>query len=52
MSALHFIPIYELESQHILEDKNGEFEFNYNNYENYINKFAWDKDQKDQVLKA
>lgn len=52
MSALHFIPIYELESQHILEDKNGEFDFNYNNYKAYVNKFARDKDQKEQVLKA
>ena len=52
MSALHFIPIYELESQHILEDKNGEFEFNYANYEKYINQLRRTNDQKDQVLKA
>lgn len=52
MSALHFIPIYELESQHILEDKNGDFEFNYDNYEKYVNKYAWDNNQKEQVLKA
>ena len=52
MSALHFIPIYELESQHILEDRNGEFEFNYANYEKYINQLRRTKDQKDQVLEA
>ena len=52
ISALHFIPMYELESQHILENKNGEFEFNYNNYKKYINEFAWDKDQKEIALKA
>lgn len=52
MSALHFIPIYELESQHILEDKNGEFEFNYANYEKYINQLHRTNDQKRQVLKA
>ena len=52
MSALHFIPIYELESQHILEDKNGEFEFNYANYEKYINQLRRTNSQKDQVLKA
>lgn len=52
MSALHFIPIYELESQHILEDKNGEFEFNYKNYETYVNKFRRTNDQKNQVLEA
>ena len=52
MSALHFIPIYKLESQHILEDRNGEFEFNYANYEKYINQLRRTKDQKDQVLEA
>ncbi len=52
MSALHFIPIYELESQHILEDKNGEFEFNYKNYEDYINKLSRTGSQKNQVLEA
>ena len=52
LSALHFIPIYELESQHILEDKNGEFEFNYKNYEDYINKFSWNSEQKKAALEA
>ncbi len=50
MSALHFIPMYELESEKILENKNGEFEFNYNNYETYVNKFAWDNEQKKYAL--
>jgi hypothetical protein len=52
MSALHFIPMYELESQHILENNNGEIDFNYGNFENYVNKFAWDEKQKEQVLAA
>ena len=52
MTALHFIPIYELESQKILEDKNWEIEFNYHNYENYVNKFKRYNDQKEEVLKA
>lgn len=52
ISALHFIPIYELESQHILENNNGEINFIYGNFENYVNKFSWDRSQKEQVLKA
>lgn len=52
MSALHFIPIYELETQKILEDKDGDFEFNYDNYKKYVDKYAWDNNQKEQVLKA
>lgn len=52
MSALHFIPIYELEKQKILEDKDGDFEFNYDNYKKYVDKYAWDNNQKEQVLKA
>ena len=52
ISALHFIPIYELESQHILENNNGEINFIYGNFENYVNKFSWDNNQKEQVLKA
>jgi len=52
MTALHFIPIYELESQKILEDNNWEIEFNYHNYENYVNKFKRYNDQKEEVLKA
>lgn len=51
MSALHFIPIYELEKQNILEEwKPSWFKFNYNNYENYINKFKWDNKQKKAAL--
>lgn len=52
MSALHFIPIYELESENIIKNNNGEFEFDIDNYKNYINKLAWDQNQKDQVIKA
>jgi len=52
MSALHFIPIYELESQNIIKNNNGEFEFDIDNYKEYINELAWDQSQKDQVIKA
>jgi len=52
MSALHFIPIYELESENIIKNNNGEFEFDIDNYKEYINKLAWDQSQKEQVIKA
>ena len=52
MSALHFIPIYELSAQKIVEYKNNEFLFNYNNYEEYINAYNWTDEQKAIVLAA
>ena len=52
MSALHFIPIYELSAQKIIEYKNNEFLFNYDNYEEYINAYNWTDEQKAIVLAA
>ena len=50
MSALHFIPIYELNRQHILQDNGGKIEFNYNSFENYLNTLDLTDDQKQQLL--
>lgn len=50
MSALHFIPIYELEKQKILEDDMGKIAFNYNNYEKYINTLGYTDEQKQTLL--
>jgi len=52
MSALHFIPIYELSAQKIVEYKNNEFQFNYDKYKNYVNKYDRTKEQKEVVLAA
>lgn len=52
MSALHFIPIYELNAKKIVEYKNNEFLFNYDNYEEYINAYNWTDEQKAIVLAA
>ena len=52
MSALHFIPIYELSTKRIVEYKNNEFSFNYNNYERYVKACDWTDDQKNTVLAA
>ena len=52
ISALHFIPIYELTAQNIIEHNNDRFSFNYNNYKKYINSFDRDSDQKKIVLAA
>lgn len=52
MSALHFIPIYELSAQKIVEYKNKEFQFNYDKYKNYVNKYDRTKEQKEVVLAA
>ena len=52
MSALHFIPIYELSSKRIVEYKNNEFQFNYDKYEEYVNACDWTDQQKSIVLAA
>ena len=52
MSALHFIPIYELSTKRIVEYKNNEFTFNYNNYERYVKACNWTDEQKNIVLAA
>ena len=52
ISALHFIPIYELSTQNIIEHNNDRFSFNYDNYKKYINWFDRDNDQKKIVLAA
>ena len=52
MSALHFIPIYELGTKGIVEYKDNEFKFNYDNYEEYINACDWTDEQKNIVLAA
>ena len=52
MSALHFIPIYELSTQKIVEYKNNEFIFNYDNYKKYINDYNCTTEQKKTILAA
>ena len=52
MSALHFIPIYELNSRKIVEYKNNEFKFNYDNYKKYVEACDWTNEQKTVVLAA
>lgn len=52
MSALHFIPIYELSTKKIVEYKDNEFKFNYNNYEKYVKACDWTNEQKNTVLAA
>jgi hypothetical protein len=52
MSALHFVPIYDLNAQKIIEYKNNEFQFNYDNYKNYINNYNRTAEQKKIVLDA
>jgi hypothetical protein len=52
MSALHFIPIYELSAQNILEYKNDEFQFNYDNFERYVNNYNRTDEEKRIVLTA
>lgn len=50
VSALHFIPIYDLYTQHILEENNNGINFNYNNYERYLNWLGFNDSQKQQLL--
>lgn len=50
LSALHFIPIYDLYTQHILENNNNGISFNYNNYEKYLNSLGFSNEQKQQLL--
>jgi len=52
MSALHFIPIYELRAQKIVEYKNNEFQFNYDKYKEYVNSYDRTEKQKEVVLAA
>lgn len=52
MSALHFIPIQELSTQNIVEYKNNEFQFNYDNYERYVKNYKRTDEQKRIVLTA
>ena len=52
MSALHFVPIYDLNAQKIIEYKNNEFQFNYDNYKNYIDNYNRTAEQKKIVLDA
>ena len=52
MSALHFIPIYELSTQKIVEYKDNEFIFNYDNYKKYINDYNCTTEQKKTILAA
>jgi len=53
LSALHFIPIYELNNQRIIEYQNNQFKFNYDNYKRYIDTYeAWTDEQKRTVLAA
>lgn len=52
MSALHFIPIYELNAQKIVEYKNNEFSFNYDNYKKYIDTYNFTAEQKRIILAA
>jgi hypothetical protein len=52
MSALHFIPIYELSAQNIVEYKDNEFKFNYDNYKKYIDAYNRTAEQKRVVLAA
>lgn len=53
LSALHFVPIYELNAQRIIEYQNNQFKFNYDNYKQYIDTYdAWTDEQKKTVLAA
>ena len=53
LSALHFIPIYELNNQRIIEYQNNQFKFNYDNYKQYIDTYdAWTDEQRKAVLEA
>jgi len=50
LSALHFIPIYELKRNSILQEDNWWIAFNYHNYENYINSQSFSPKQKQSLL--
>ncbi|MBO4516963.1 hypothetical protein J5751_06130 [bacterium] len=50
MSALHFIPVYQLEQQQILQNKDGQITFNYNNYEQYIKTLGFNDQQQQELL--
>lgn len=50
LSALHFIPIYDLEQNKILQDVNGQIKFNYDNYEKYLTSLWYTEEQKQQLL--
>lgn len=52
MAALHFIPMYDLESKNIIKNEDGEFVFDVNNYNKFIDQLAWDENHKEQVKKA
>ena len=52
LSALHFIPIYELSAQNIVEYKNNQFSFNYDNYQKYVEALDLDPEQKNTILAA
>ena len=52
MSALHFIPIYDLSAKKIIEYKDNEFQFNYDNYERYVNTYNRTSEQKKVVLNS
>lgn len=52
LSALHFVPIYELHAQRIVEYQNNKFKFNYDNYKQYVDAYNWTADQKKVVLEA
>jgi hypothetical protein len=52
ISALHFIPIYDLTTQDIVKYQNDKFIFDYDNYKKYIDKYNRTDDQKKIVLAA
>ena len=52
LSALHFVPIYELTAQNIIEYQDNQFKFNYDNYKKYIDTYNWTADQKKVILAA
>lgn len=52
MSALHFIPIYELTNQKIIEYNEWKFHLNLDNYNKYIDQYNWNDDQKKIVKES
>ena len=52
LSALHFIPIYELTAKNIVGYNDDQFTFNFDNYQKYVETMELDQEQKDIILAA
>lgn len=52
LSALHFIPLYELEANHILEEQDNQIIYNNDNFKQYINdRTDFSDEDKKELLK-